>query len=300
MLKKILLMMMTVLLLAVIAACSSGDKKTDDKKTDDKTSEVSKGTDQTITFGVTPWTSTVPPTKVASLILQDMGYDVKETNADVSSIFIGLSRGDIDVYMDSWMPTHQVHLDKYGDKVEDTAVSYRDADSGLVVPVYMDDINSIEDLIGKEELFANELYGVEPGGNAAKVLNGVIEDYGLDMEQINSSEGGMLAQAIRLMEQEKPVVFYGWRPHTMFNKLDLKVLEDPKGLFSVPSVHVITGGGLKESAPEAYEFLKNWSIPLEDVEAMITEIEDGGKQPEVIAREWIDNNQDKVNEMLGK
>lgn len=287
--KKLLFGMMAALLLVVLAGCSSGDKK----------EEGSSKKDQTITFGVTPWTSTVPPTKVAKLILEDMGYKVEETNADVSSIYIGLSRGEINAYMDSWMPSHEVHLEKYEGKVVDTAVSFSGARSGLVVPTYMEDINTIEDLIGNETLFANEIYGVEPGGNAAQIIDSLIEGYDLDMKQVNSSEGGMLAQAMRLMEQEKPVVFYGWRPHTMFNKLDIKVIEDSKGYFSVPSIHVITNEGLKESAPEAYEFLSNWSIDIDDLEAMIVAIEDGG-DPEKVAREWIDNNQDKVNEMIGK
>ena len=56
---------------------------------------------------------------------------------------------------------------------------------------------------------------------------------------------------------------------------------------------------LKKNAPEAYEFLSNWSIDIDDLEAMIVAIEDGA-DPEVVAREWIDNNQDKVNEMIGK
>src|SRR6185312_13807996 len=181
-------------LLVLIVGCSSGEQKNGNNKGSDKKA-------QTITFGVTPWSSTVPPTKVASLILEDMGYKVKETNADVSSIYIGLSRGDINVYMDSWMPSHEVHLEKYKGKVEDTAVSFSGAASGLVVPTYMEDINSIEDLIGKEDLFNNEIYGVEAGGNAAKIIDSLIEGYGLDMKQVNSSEGGMIAQGMRLMEQ---------------------------------------------------------------------------------------------------
>ncbi|WP_341785911.1 glycine betaine ABC transporter substrate-binding protein [Sporosarcina pasteurii] len=291
--KRFLMGMMAVLVLVVLAACSGDtiDEGNEGASTDKK--------DQTIKFGVTPWTSTVPPTKIAKLVLEDMGYKVEETNADVSSIYIGLSRGDLNVYMDSWFPTHQIHLDKYEGKVEDTAISYSDARSGLIVPTYMEDINKIEDLVGKEDLFENKIFGVEPGGNAAKIIDELIEGYGLDMEQVNSSEGGMLAQAIRLIEQEKPVVFYGWRPHTMFNKLDIKVIDDSKGYFSNPEIHVMTNAGLKEEAPEAYEFLSNWSISIDDVEEMIVAIEDGG-DPEEVAREWIDNNQDKVNEMIGK
>jgi len=293
-LKKLLFGIVTALLLVVLVGCSS-----DKEKKEEDTSQADTKKDQIITFGVTPWTSTVPPTKIARLILEDMGYKVEETNADVSSIYIGLSRGDLNVYMDSWFPSHQVHLDKYEGKVVDTAVSFSGAQSGLVVPAYMEDINSVEDLIGKEALFGNEVYGVEPGGNAAGIINSLIEGYGLDMKQVNSSEGGMLAQAMRLIEQEKPVVFYGWRPHTMFNKLDIKVIEDSKGFFSIPEIHVMTNKALKEDAPEAYQFLSNWSISIDDLEAMIVAIEDGG-DPTEVAREWIDNNQDKVKEMIGE
>lgn len=292
--KKFFMLMVTALLAIVLAACGSGEKQSEGN-----TQGEGDKKDQTITFGVTPWTSTTPPTKVASLILQDMGYNVEETNADVSSIFIGITRGDINVFMDVWIPTHDILMEKYGDKVEDIAVSYADADSGLAVPAYLEDINSIEDLKGKEDQFEHEMYGIEPGASITETLNETIDVYGLDMEQVNSSEGGMMAQVMRLMQQEKPVVFYGWRPHTMFNKLDIKILEDPEELFPIPSIHVITDTGLKEDAPEVYEFFSNWSIPLEDVEEMIVKIEDGEDEEEV-AREWIDNNQDKVDAMLGK
>ncbi|MFC6038586.1 glycine betaine ABC transporter substrate-binding protein [Paenisporosarcina macmurdoensis] len=288
--KKILLMSLFVLMMTVVAACSSD-------KEDDK---ASSGTEQkTITFGVTPWTSTVPPTKIASLILQDMGYEVKETAADAGSVYMGLSRGDLDVFMDAWVPMHQTYLDKFEGKIESTAVSYPEADTGWTVPTYMEDVNSLEDLKGREGEFDNEFYGIEAGAGATIESDEIIEAYEFDFKQVSSSEGGMLAQAQRLMEQEKPVVFYGWRPHTMFNKFDLKVLTNEKGFFETSSVEVITNSELKDNAPEAYEFLSNWNISLDEVEEMIVKIEEG-QEPEEVAQEWIDNNQDKVNEMIGK
>ena len=288
--KKILLMSLLVLMMTVVAACSSD-------KEDEK---ASSGTEQkTITFGVTPWTSTVPPTKIASLILQDMGYEVKETAADAGSVYMGLSRGDLDVFMDAWVPMHQTYLDKFEGKIESTAVSYPEADTGWTVPTYMEDVNSLEDLKGREGEFDNEFYGIEAGAGATIESDEIIEAYEFDFTQVSSSEGGMLAQAQRLMEQEKPVVFYGWRPHTMFNKFDLKVLTNEKGFFETSSVQVITNSELKDNAPEAYEFLSNWNITLDEVEEMIVKIEEG-QEPEEVAQEWIDNNQDKVNEMIGK
>lgn len=280
--------MMIVLLLGFLAGCASdgGEKDTT--------------ANQKITFGVTPWTSTIPPTKIASLIIQDMGYNVEEISADATNVFIGLSRGDIDVFMDSWLPLHDNLLEKYADQIEDTATSYADVETGLVVPAYMEDINSISDLKGNENLFNHEVYGIESGANVTGIINELIEGYELDLTQVNSSEGGMLAQAKRSIENEDPVSFFGWRPHTMFNKYDLKVLSDEQNFFEKAAVHVITNNELKENAPDVHEFLTNWNISIDDVEEMIVKIEDEGADPEEVAREWIDNNQDKVNEMLGK
>lgn len=289
--KKVLLTLTIILLAAFAAACSS------------ETAETEEGTagesQKTITFGVTPWTSTVPPTKIAGLILEDMGYEVKETEADAGSVYMGLSRGDLDVFMDAWVPMHQNYLDKFEGKIESTAVSYPEADTGWTVPAYMEDINSLEDLKGHEGEFNNEFYGIEKGAGASIESDEIIKAYEFDLTQVNSSEGGMLAQAQRMMEQEKPVVFYGWRPHTMFNKFDLKVLTNEKGFFETSSVEVITNSELKENAPEAYEFLSNWNITIDEVEKMIVKIEEGG-DPVAVAQEWIDNNPDKVAEMKGE
>ncbi len=288
--KKILFVTMIALIVAVLAACGSDNEET---------GEASGAEQETITFGVTPWTSTVPPTKIAGLILKDMGYEVVETSADAGSVYTGLSRGDLDVFMDAWLPMHDNYINKYEDNLDLTAVSYPEADTGWTVPTYMEDVNSLEDLKGREDEFGNEFYGIESGAGASIESDEILKAYEFDMEQINSSEGGMLAQAQKMMADEEPVVFYGWRPHTMFNKFDLKVLTNEQGFFETSSVEVVTNKELKENAPEAYEFLSNWNISLDDVEEMIVKIEEGG-DPEEVAQEWIDNNQDKVDEMLGK
>ncbi|WP_226037879.1 glycine betaine ABC transporter substrate-binding protein [Aquibacillus saliphilus] len=290
--KKLLFGTISALLLALIVGCSQ-DGEASKEDSQEETEQT-----QTITLGVTPWTSTVPPTEIASIVLEDMGYEVEQTQADAGSVYIGLSRGDIDVFMDAWLPVHDVYLEKYSDSIADTAMSYDNADAGWVVPTYMEDINSIADIKGKEDQFGNEMYGIEEGASVTGIIDELIEGYGLDMEQVNSSEGGMIAQAMRKMENEEPVVFYGWRPHTMFNKFDIKVIEEDQGYFETASVHVVTNNELEENAPDAYEFLSNWNISIDEVEKMIVKIEEEGMEKEEVAQEWIDNNQDKINEML--
>ena len=90
--------------------------------------------DITITLGQTPWTSTVPPTYVAKQILEDMGYKVAIQEAEAGVVYTGLASGQIDVFMDSWLPdTHKNYMDKYGDKITDTAISYPNGELGWVV-----------------------------------------------------------------------------------------------------------------------------------------------------------------------
>lgn len=296
--KKTLFSFIAVLLVVLIGGCSSdtGESSTDST---DSSDEVEKK-DETISLGLTAWTSTVPPTKIASQIIQEMGYDVEEVDADTGSVYTGLSRGDIDVFMDSWMPPHYKYIEKYEETIDNIAVSYGDASTGWVVPEYMEDFNSIGDIKGKEEMFDNEMYSIESGTATQEGIDELIEVMDLDIEQINSSEGAMIAMAMRKMEEEEPVVFYGWRPHSMFSKFDIKVLEDESGLFGDPAeVHVVVYRELEERAPDVYEFLTNWSIPIDDVEDMIARIDDGADEDEVAA-EWIEDNQDKVDEMLGK
>lgn len=261
-------------------------------------SDKDVASDKNIIFGVTPWTSTIPPTKVAELILQDMGYTVEEISADAGSVFAGLSQGDIDVFMDSWLPDmHKNYMDKFGDSIDDISISYPNGELGLVIPSYIDGIDTVEDLRGKEEIFGGKIYGIEEGAGITVTTRELIESYGLDFEYVASSEGAMLAQSSKLMQNKEPVIFVGWRPHTMFVNYDLKVLEDTQGFFKTSEVHVLANESVKEKYPDAYKFLSNWSIDVADVEKMIFEIE-SGRTPEEVAQEWIDNNQDKVNKML--
>jgi glycine betaine/proline transport system substrate-binding protein len=287
MLKTTKLLAVLMIAFAMLIGCSSGEEENKD----------SKGT---ITFGVTPWTSTVPPTTVAKLILEDMGYTVEEISADAGGVYAGMARGDIDAFMDAWLPDmHANYMKSFGNKLTDTAISYPDGELGWVVPQYMTDINSIDDIVGNEDIFDGKIYGIEEGAGMTMTSRKMIEAYGLDLQYVASSEGGMMAQASKLLNKEEPVLFIGWRPHPMFANYDLKVIEDPKGYFKTSEVHVITNKGLEDRLPEAFEFLSNWSIDVNDIEQMIVEI-DNGKTAEEVAQKWIDNNQDKVNEMLGK
>lgn len=289
---------LSILAISALVLAGCGGAKEEAKNPPPDAATDKKGV--TVTFGETPWTSTVPPTYVAKQILEDMGYKVEIQKADAGVVYTGLAAGDIDVFMDAWLPDmHKNYMDKYGDKIVDTSVSYPNGELGWVVPTYMEDVNSIEDLKGKEDQLEGKMYGIEEGAGMTNTSREMIEAYGLNLEYAASSEAGMLAQAKKLIQNEKPVLFLGWRPHPMFVDFDLKVLEDPKGFFKTSEVHVLTHEGFQEKAPEAFAFLSKWSMPVDDIEKMIVEMDKGAK-PEEVANKWIQENQDKVKEMVAK
>lgn len=287
--KKTWITFLIIALSFVMYGCSSSDAA-DDEGDGDKPK---------LTLGVTNWTSTVPPTKIVHTILEDMGYEVDEISADAGSVYTGMSNGDIDIFMDSWYPNQKQYIDKYADSIESIATSYSDANSGMVVPAYMEDINDMADLKGKEDVVDNEMLAIGEGDPAVDNMQKMIDSYDLDIEMTNSSEAAMLAAAKTKMEDKEPVLFYGWRPHSMFNEHDLKILtnEDAEyDFFDGSDIHVIANKELQEKAPEAYDFLSNWSISIDDVEEMIAEIDDE-EDPDEVAQEWIENHQDEIDEM---
>jgi len=251
--RKVLLVFSAILLSFIVIGCSDDSDSTADEVSNEA------GDKPKLTFGLTPWTSTVPPTKIAQILLEDMGYEVEEREVNLGVAFAGLSNGDVNVFMDYWSPNHDQYMDEYSDTVEILATSYEGAEWGVVAPEYMEDINDIGDIEGKEDLVNNEVLAIEESDPAVEDVSAAIDGYGLDLEVVHSSEAPMLAEAEEKMKNKEPVLFFGWRPHSMFNKFDIKILEhkETPDLFQSSTIYVVAHEGLKDEAPDAYELLKN-------------------------------------------
>ncbi|QKY70231.1 glycine betaine ABC transporter substrate-binding protein [Lentibacillus sp. CBA3610] len=300
--KKTLVILITLLLSIVMYGCTSNGNSEDAGSSSGASNETGNNNEEkpTLTFGKTPWTSTIPPTEIAKKVLENMGYKVEEKQAELGVVFTGLSEGDVNIFMDYWEPQHEHYLEEYSSSVEVVSTSYENADWGIAVPEYMEDVNDVGDLKGKEDTVNNEVLAIPESDPAVQDIPKAIDAYDLYMEMVNSSEAAMLAAAQEKIDEQEPVALFGWRPHTMFNMLDIKLLthEEAPELFPSSTVKVVAHEGLKEKAPEAYEFLSNWSIPIDDLEDMLVKI-DNGENPEDVAQTWIDNNQDKIDKMKG-
>src|SRR5699024_4057815 len=201
----------------------------------------------------------------------------------------------------AWLPyTEEALWDEYGDDMVKVAKSYSDAPLGWVVPSYVEE-ESIEEIKQNPEKFDGKVYTIDAGAGIANIAAEVIEDYELDMyELIYSSEGAMLGELDARINDEEPVIITGWRPHSMFTQYDLKFLEEPNENYKFDDIYVIAYKGIEEKYPEAYEILSKWSIDVEDLEEMMYDYEINGVSFEESAEKWIEENRDKVDDMLGK
>ncbi|WP_106766733.1 glycine betaine ABC transporter substrate-binding protein [Paenibacillus faecalis] len=144
-----------------------------------------------------------------------------------------------------------------------------------------------------------EIIGIDPGAGIMKSTTKAIEDYGLtDWTLIEGSGAAMTATLDKAIKKEEPIIITGWTPHWMFNKYDLKYLEDPKKTFGeAEEIHTLARKGLKDDHPEAYQFLQNFKWTSEEMGEIMTAIQDN-KSPVDAAKEWAENNPDRVNEWI--
>ncbi|SES38728.1 glycine betaine ABC transporter substrate-binding protein [Salisediminibacterium halotolerans] len=299
-------------MLLTLAACGENANEDNNNINNDTTNENNneavseeeagelEGDDQVITFGVTTWTSTEAPTEIISQILQDEGYEVDFEFLDQPIIWEGLANEDIDFFMDAWLPYTEEELwNEYEDELQQVTVSYEEAPLGWVVPEYVAE-DSISDLIDQGDKYDNQVLGIDPGAGIVTISEDVMDGYDLhdEYELLTSSEPAMLSDVQSMVENEEPVVFTGWRPHSMFADMDLKFLEDEEEYFKEDDVYVLSYEGVEEKHPEVYEILSNWEIEVSDLEEMMLEYEEDDRPFEESAEEWIEENEEQVEEMV--
>lgn len=100
-----------------------------------------------ITLALAPWDSEIASHNMIKHVLGDMGYNVTLTTVEPGPLFSALATGGADASVAPWLPyTHKVYVDKYEGQFEDLGPNMSGVRQGLVVPTYMEDVNSIEDL----------------------------------------------------------------------------------------------------------------------------------------------------------
>ncbi|HHV65128.1 MAG TPA: glycine betaine ABC transporter substrate-binding protein [Peptococcaceae bacterium] len=287
--KFIVFALVAVLVLGLTAGCAgSGQGPT--------TQGEKKGS---INIGYVNWAECIAVSNLWKVILEDQGYEVNLTQLDVAPLFTGLSKGDLDLFLDAWLPiTHESYWTEYKGSLEDYGIWYQEqARIGITVPAYVT-INSIEQLKGEAEKFNNQIIGIDPGAGIMKAAARANESYGLGFDVVQGSEMAMMAALEKAYAKKEWIAITGWSPHWMFAKYDLKYLDDPQGAFGeAEELHVLAHKDFSTKEPDVAAMLKKFKMSdaqIGSLEALITE----GMEPIDAAKQWINDNQDAVNSWL--
>ncbi|WMJ83328.1 glycine betaine ABC transporter substrate-binding protein [Oscillospiraceae bacterium LTW-04] len=279
------------LVLVLFGGCASSNKPADNSS-----ASAPAETKGTIDIGYVNWAECIAVSNLWKVILEEKGYEVTLTQLDVAPLFVGLSKGDIDIFMDAWLPiTHATYWAEYKDSLEDYGIWYQEsAKIGIVVPSYVT-INSIEELEGAADQFNDQVIGIDPGAGIMKATEAAKEDYGLGLEIVQGSEPAMMASLEKAYGKNEWIAITGWSPHWMFAKFDLKYLEDPKGSYGeAEEIHTLANKDFSGEHAEVATMLKKFKMTdaqIGSLEALINE----GMEPTDAAVKWIADNKEVVD-----
>lgn len=250
-----------------------------------------------VTLYYSNWAETIAMTKVTELALEEVGFDVESVLIEPGLVYAGLSRGDGDIFLESWLPqTHAHYWEKYGDKLDKAGISFDYANTGLVVPQYVS-INSITELNKNKKRFNSKIIGIGSGAGIHKDTEKAIKEYNLDYDQITSSGPAMIASLQKAVQKKDWVVITGWKPHHKWAKYDLKYLEDPKGVYPDEKSFILTRKGFTDEKPGFKTFLDNFYFKEQQLYDLMM-VFDEARNEETAAREWYDANKELIRSWM--
>ncbi len=262
-------------------------------------------TEDPIVLGEGDWPGFRAKNSIVEFILENIGYEVERTTARDPILHQGLTQGDIDIHLGSWMPQNTDMRKKYKGQVNYVTQNMTEGVYIMAVPQYVWEagVKSHADLDKYADKFDKKLYVGPAGWASSKKMNKAIDEdiYGLgDWTAVNSSQSALMAQLEKSIEDKDWICFVAWKPHWMNTQYDIKYLEDPKRLWESPYswVDTLTRPGFEEDYPQVYRFLQQFRVDVEDNSQWINEIGFEERDEMEVAEEWVRNNILKVRRWL--
>ncbi len=254
-----------------------------------------------VRFSDIGWTDVTATTGLASRLMRMLGYQPRVTVLSVPVTYASLKNRDIDVFLGNWMPAMAADLRPYvaDGSVEVVGANLNGAKYTLAVPAYLHDagLRDFADIQRFADVLKHEIYGIEPGNDGNRLVLGLIRknEFGLgDFKLVESSEQGMLAQVERAFAAKRPIVFFGWEPHPMNTRFDMRYLTGGDTSFGPnyggATVYTNIRAGYLDECPNVGRLLKNLKFTLRGESEMMAGILDRKLAPEDAAAEWLDAN----------
>lgn len=284
----------------------------------------------TIKLAVNGWTGSAVNVAVAKVLLEkELGYKVETVDIDENAQFPALAKGDLSATLEIWPSGHAKDYDEYitTGKVEDVGKLGVLGQISWYIPTYMlKDHPELATWEGFKTPETAALFKTAETGDAGQFLAGdpayvqydadIIKNLGLNLQVVQSgSEAAELAALDAAYSKQAPFLFYFWTPHAALAKYDLTPVKlpdysdacyakaDSGGIdcaYPADVLYKAAWAGLKEAAPEAYNFLKAMQYKNEDQIFLLDLVTNQGKSNEEAAQAWVDANKSVWSAWLPK
>ena len=247
-------------------------------------------------------------------------------------------KGDIDVHPDVWLPNQESFTKKYVDGAGSVTLSSNpyEGNQGFCVSQDFANANHISDIadLGRPDVAAKmdddgngkgELWIGAPGWASANVNEVKVRDYGLldFIEPIRAEEAVKTARIKDSIAKGEGYAFYCYKPHAVWFMFDVEMLTEPKydpakykmlqpsddadwynksmvaTKDALKQVQIAWSNSLGDRSPAIAEFFANFTVTADDVSALAYEISANNQDPADVAKQWVADNTDRVDSMLG-
>jgi glycine betaine/proline transport system substrate-binding protein len=271
------------------------------------------------------WAGSTANTYIAKAVLEDeLGCEVEVTKIAEIPVFQAMADGKVDAVLEDWQ-----HVDEYEQYIEKAKTVVQGGPLGVeghigwFVPKYVMDENpefkTWEGLKGKEDVFNNEFLGGDP--SYVQKDKELIEALGLDFKHVTAgAEPAQVARWSQAYKQEEPVIFYWYTPQYLNQEYELAEVKLPprteankdckddakeggdpeqyKCEYDITVINKLFSKKFADSGSPAYDMLKKMKLTNDDQELVAKAIAGDKQDPEEAGAEWVEANQDKVQEWL--
>jgi glycine betaine/proline transport system substrate-binding protein len=262
-----------------------------------------------VRFADVGWTDITVTTAVTSKILNSLGYTTKTNLISVPVTYKSLENKDIDVFLGNWMPTMEADIAPYRDNgsVETVRANLEGAKYTLAVSeaAYNAGLKSFADIAKFKKELGGKIYGIEPGNDGNRLIQGMIDENKFDLGEfkiVESSEAGMLSQVERAERRNKWVVFLGWEPHPMNSRVKMKYLEGGDDVFGPnlggATIYTNVRKGYVEECANVGKLLSNLEFSLKMENELMGAVLNDKKKPRAAATAWLKANQSVLETWL--
>ncbi len=271
-----------------------------------------QGTSRQMDMVTVNWIEGLAMTYMQEQILEnryDMEVDVREVQGG-GLAFSSVASGDRDFFNEAWLPTtHEQPWEENKDQSNKLGYTYRGTSVGVAVPTYVE-ADTFPDLMDYRDGLDGTLNGIESGAAINGQMQRTLELYDMDDAfSVSSASGPANWQALEgAIENEEPIAVAAWKPHWKWNQFDIKYVSgattgDNVDIWGQPEdIFTIVGDDFIEKFPrEVVCFLQEFEANDEQVGTLMTAFNDRGDlSKEEAAAQWIENNQDDVEQWMNQ